>query len=96
MKDQAEGDIKGIIKSFLKTYHLDAKINEIQVKELWMKVMGVSMAKLTRDITLKNGKLTVYILSAPLKNEIHYNKEIIIQRLNEELGETVILQLEVR
>lgn len=96
MKNQPEQDMKEAIKSFLKTYRLDSKINEVQVKDMWMKVMGTTMAKYTEEIKLKNGKLMVHILSAPLKNEIHYNKEKIIQRINDEFGETVIKELEVR
>ena len=96
MKNTPEQDIKGVIKSFLKTYHLDSKINEVQVKEMWVKVMGNVMNKYTGDIRLKEGRLTVQILSAPLKNEIYYNKEKIIQRLNDEFGEMVITQIDVR
>lgn len=96
MKNQPEQDLKGVIKSFLKTYHLESKINEVQIKDMWGIVMGKTMSKYTGDIKLKDGKLTVFILSAPLKNEIYFNKETIIQRLNDEFGEVVVHQLEVR
>ncbi|MFN3940525.1 MAG: DUF721 domain-containing protein [Chitinophagales bacterium] len=96
MKQQNEQDLKGVIKSFFKTYHLENKIQEVQIKEMWEKVMGKTMMKYTNDIRLKNGTLTVFIQSAPLKNEMHFNQERIIQRLNDEFGEMVICRLEVK
>lgn len=96
MKEHNEQDIKGVLKSFFKTYHLESKMHEVQIKEMWEKVMGKTMMKYTQDIRLKNGTLTVFIQSASLKNEMHFNKDIIMRRINDEFGELVVCRFEVK
>jgi len=42
------------------------------------------------------GILTIYINSAPLKQDLGFSKQQIIDRVNEELGERVVKEVAIR
>ncbi|KRP09244.1 MAG: hypothetical protein ABR94_07655 [Sphingobacteriales bacterium BACL12 MAG-120802-bin5] len=88
-----EQDIGEVLKDFFKAFKIDGKVNEIRIKEVWEEVMGKTMARYTSDVRLHNGQLKVFINSAPLKHELTYNKDVIIQRINEAFGEEIVNKL---
>lgn len=96
MRKTNEQPLGSAIKDFLKAFHLQSKVHEVQIKDLWLKVMGKTISHYTSDIRLKDGKLIVSLTSAPLKQDLKYNKEKIIERLNEELGESVVKEVIIR
>jgi hypothetical protein len=85
-----EQSIKEAIGDMLKEYNLEDKLNRTKVAESWEKVMGLAVAHRTQDIYV--GKRTLYIKlnSAPLREDLLYHKDKIIQSLNEEVGSEVI------
>jgi Dna[CI] antecedent, DciA len=91
-----EQNIGEVIKGLFKSYHIDSKVYEVQIKEVWEKVMGKTMMRYTTDIRLKDGKLSLYVESASLKQELMFNKETIIERLNTEFGERVVNEVIIR
>jgi hypothetical protein len=96
MRKTNEQPLGAAIKDFLKAFHLENKVHEVQVKDLWLKVMGKTISHYTSDIKLKEGRLFVTLTSSPLKQDLNYNKEKIIERLNEELGEIVVKEVIIR
>ena len=58
--------------------------------------MGKTIANYTDKIEIKNSTLFISTSVAPLKNELLYQKEKIIQRVNEALGERVITEVVVK
>ncbi len=95
MQKSNEKHIKEAMNAFFKQYHLQPKIHQVKVKEIWGKVMGKMVDRYTSNIKLYDGVLTIYLNSAPLKNELHFTREQIIKRLNEELGEPVIKEIRI-
>lgn len=91
-----EESIGEVLKGLFKSYQIDSKVYEIQIKEVWHAVMGKTMGRYTRDIKLKDGKLTVEVDSAPLKQELQFHKADIISRLNAEFGENVVKEVVIR
>ncbi|MFN0274898.1 MAG: DUF721 domain-containing protein [Chitinophagales bacterium] len=96
MRKANEQPVGSAIKDFLKAFHLENKVHEVQVKDLWMKVMGKTIAHYTSDIKLKDGRLYIFLTSAPLKQDLNFNKENIMERLNEEMGERVVKEVIIR
>lgn len=96
MRKNNDQPIAEVIKEIFKRYHLESKVNEVQIKDVWLKVMGKSIAHYTSSIHLKDKKLTIILTSAPLRQDMHYNKELLIQRLNEEMGERVINEIVIK
>jgi hypothetical protein len=78
------------IKEFLKRSRLKSGIQALQIEDLWEEIMGKTVAKYTDKIQIINQTLYITTEVAPLKNELLYQKETIIKRVNEKLGEHVI------
>ena len=93
MRRQNEQPIGEAIKELFKQFHLDGRVHEVQIKELWLKVMGKTIAHYTSNIQLRNGRLSITLNSAPLKQDMQFNKDKIMERLNEELGEIVVREI---
>lgn len=78
------------LKQFLNKSRLKNNIQSLQISEHWSTLMGPTISKYTDRIEIKNGTLFIYTNVAPLKNELVFQKELIISRMNESLGESVV------
>lgn len=85
-----EISIGDAIKQFLKESRIGGGIQALQIKETWEKLMGKTIANYTSDIQIIKGTLFISTDVAPLKNELIYQKDKIIERVNEHFGEKVI------
>lgn len=86
----AEISIQEAMQQFLKHSRLKYGIQAVQIEEVWAEIMGQTIAKYTDKLRLTGTTLFVTTSVAPLKNELLYQKDIIIKRVNEVLGENVI------
>jgi len=68
----------------------------MQIEEVWEELMGKTIARYTDSIKIVNQTLFITTSVAPLKNELLFQKEKIIQRVNEALGEKVIRDVVIR
>ena len=81
------------IKQFLKKSRLKTGIQALQITEIWETIMGKTIAKYTDKIQIINHTLVIKTNVGPLKQELVYQKEKIISRVNEALGENVIKEV---
>ncbi len=93
MKTGNDKSLGEVIREMIETYRMEGKLNELKVIHSWEKVVGVMIAKYTRDLQIRNGKLFVKIDSPALKNELSYSSSVIIERLNKEAGCKVIEEI---
>ena len=91
-----EISIGDALKEFLKKSRLKSGVQALRVEEAWGKIMGKTIANYTDKIEIINSTLFISTTVAPLKNELIYQKEKIIERVNEELGEKVITEVVVK
>lgn len=91
-----EFHIGDALKGFLKKSPLRNGIRAVQIEEIWENLMGKTIAKYTDKIQIINQKLFIHTAVGPLKNELIYQKEQIIQRVNEAFGEKVITEVIVQ
>ncbi|MGH2648684.1 MAG: DUF721 domain-containing protein [Ginsengibacter sp.] len=92
----AEFSIGEALKDFLKKSRLRRGVQALQIEDAWEKIMGKTIARYTDKIEIINSTLFISSAVAPLKNELLYQKEKIIERVNEELGEKVINEVVVK
>ena len=78
------------MNQFLKQSRLKGSIQALQIEEIWEKLMGKTISRYTEKINIHGSTLYITTSVAPLKQELNYQKEKIIQRVNEALGEKVI------
>jgi len=84
------------IQQFLKQSRLKGSIQAFQIEEIWEQIMGKTIAKYTDKIQIINRTLFISSTVAQLKHELLYQKEKIIERVNEALGEKVIDDVVIR
>ncbi len=92
----AELSLQDAIQAFLKKSKLKNGIQAVQIEEIWEQLMGKTIAKYTDSIKIIGNTLFITSAVAPLKNELMYQKEQIIQRVNEALQEKVIKEVVIK
>ena len=85
-----------LIDKLLETYNLSGKRSEVNLAQNWSEVVGTMIASHTSKIQLVDDKLYVTISSAPLKNELNYLKETLIQKVNTYLGKDQVKDIIIR
>jgi hypothetical protein len=84
------------IQQFLKKSRLKGSVQALQITDVWEQIMGKTVAKYTESIKIYGDKLYVTTSMAPLKQELLFQKEKIIERVNEALGEKVIKEVVIQ
>ena len=92
----AQYSLSQALQQFLKQSRLKGNIQAMQIEEVWEELMGKTIARYTDSIQIINQTLFISTSVAPLKNELLFQKEKIIQRVNEALGEKVIRDVVIR
>lgn len=91
-----EISLQDAIQQFLLKSRLKSGIQALRIEEVWEEVMGKTIAKYTDKIQIINSTLFITTTVAPLKNELLYQKEKIIERVNEALGEKTIKEVIIK
>ena len=92
----AEISIQDAIKQFLNQSRLKHGIQAMRIEDAWGEIMGKTIAKYTDKIQVINQTLYISTNVAPLKNELLFQKEKIIERVNEALGDRVIKDVVIK
>ncbi len=84
------------LQQFLKQSRIKGNIQSLQITDVWEELMGKTIARYTDSIQIINKTLFITTSVAPLKNELLYQKDKIIQRVNDALGDNVINEVVIR
>ena len=71
---------------------MTSKLDERKAIDAWCNLLGPMARKCGRP-TVKNGIMTVYTYSAPLRQELNMSRTRLIGHINEMLGKTVITDI---
>jgi predicted nucleic acid-binding Zn ribbon protein len=80
----------------LEKSHWKPKVVELRMRQEWETIVGKTISKYTRTISLNGKKLTIYTDVAPLKQELLLGKEQLIARLNEYFEEKVVDEIIIK
>ena len=72
--------------TYLRENGLEQSVLDVQIEEVWPKVMGETVKRLTRSVEVRNGVLYVYVNSAALKAQLFENRFELVRKLNEAVG----------
>jgi predicted nucleic acid-binding Zn ribbon protein len=84
------------LRNFLNKSQLKGSIQALQITEVWEQIMGKTVARYTDKISIHGQTLYVSTTVAALRQELLYQKDNIIKRVNEALGEKVIQEVVIR
>ena len=84
------------IKDFLERSKLNNGVKALKLTDTWEQLMGKTIARYTDKIELVNRTLFIHTNVAPLKQELMYQREKIVERVNEALGPNTISEVVIR
>jgi len=95
-RTREEQTISDVLKDFVSANKLEKGLDQVQVKDIWMQMMGQAVAAYTDDVQLKGSTLYISLKSAPLREELSYGKQKIIEMMNRELDKELVSKLILR
>jgi predicted nucleic acid-binding Zn ribbon protein len=91
-----EYSLADAMRQFLNQSRLKGSIQAFQIEEVWEKIMGKTIARYTDKIQIHGHTLYINTHVAPLRQELLYKKEKIIELVNAELGEKAIKEVVIK
>ena len=81
------------IKDFLINTGLENGVNQQKAVIIWPKIVGTKIAENTTAELVDFNVLTIKVKNSTWRNELYLKKDIILEKLNEELGPNTIKEL---
>jgi hypothetical protein len=81
------------LQQFLNESRIKGDVQAFQIQEAWESIMGKTIARYTDTIKIFGDRLVISTSVGPLKNELHFQKESIIRRVNEAMGAVIIKEV---
>ncbi len=91
----AQYSMSEAINKMLQDSHWKYRYQVTKLKEDWELLMGKTVAKHTDDLKIRDAKLYIYTTIAPLKNELSFNKHLLVAKINQHFGEVFIKDIVV-
>lgn len=96
MKKHNEQSLKEVLARLIDRQGFQKPLWEVEIRVIWFRDMGEYISRNTRYIRLRGHTLELGILSAGLRDELHYSRKKIASFLNEKLGKEVVHEVIVR
>ena len=81
------------IKDFLINTGLENGVNQQKAVIIWPKIVGTKIAENTNAELVDFNVLTIKVKNSTWRNELYLKKDIILEKLNKELGPNTIKEL---
>lgn len=93
MKRREAESIGQLIHKYLRQESLEGPLNERRLLDSWPELMGAHIASYTKQLYVRNQTLYVHLSSAVLRQELLMAKDLIIRKLNQNVGAMVITNI---
>lgn len=95
MKRSDPEQVGNLINRLISEYNLDKPAASNKACWAWDRVVGHGIAALTTRKKAENEVLHVWISSASLKNELMFQRAMLIKAINSEIGSDYIKELHI-
>lgn len=82
--------LSDVLKSYVQENNLERKLSELDLIKSWETVMGKTITRYTKNLSIRNETLFVETTSPVVRNELLMMKEEIRVRLNEVVGVEIV------
>jgi predicted nucleic acid-binding Zn ribbon protein len=93
MRKPNDKSIKEAMDQLLQVYKLQQKFDETALIAAWPEMMGPAIANRTKELYIRQKKLFVRVESSVIKNELMMMRSQIIEKMNEQAGGEVIVEI---
>jgi hypothetical protein len=90
LRDSDEKPLGDIVGKIMKAYGLEKRMKEMDILNGWPEMMGIAVANRTTSLRINNRILYISMDSAVMREELLNGKQIILQRVNDFAGESII------
>lgn len=85
-----------LLKDFVKDQRIDGKMKEIEVVEYCQEILGQTMGRYLRHISVREGVMYLDLESSVVRSELMMLREELRTRLNEKVGSEVVRKIVLR
>jgi len=93
MKRQNTAILKDVIDELIRKEGLEEGLLRSRLYDLWDDMLGVTVAKNTRNKYVKDRKLIVELNSSVVRSQLFIMRQEIVDQLNKQLGKALIDEL---
>ncbi len=86
-------DIKTVLKKISKNPKLKKRLEETEVLEKVNLIIGDNLKKYISNKYIKNGVLHLHLTSSVLRNELSYQKQKLIEKLNDNSNKNIVKEI---
>ncbi len=94
-KDETR-NIRNILSAIASDPRYAGKLDEKKIEKVWHETNNAYVVQRTRKITYRDGKLILYIDSAPLRQELFNSREQIREKVNKALDGEIVEEIVIR
>ena len=93
MERQEAESLGDVLRRTLEQQGMTGRLYEARAISIWPLVVGEHIAALCSRPSVWRGVMTIYVKSAPLRQELNMSRSTLTRILHEELGRTVINEI---
>jgi len=82
-----------LLRDYAKERNIEDKLNEVDVVNCCQEIMGKTMGRYVKKISMENGGLTIEVTSSLVKSELMMLREELRQRINEQIGKNIVSKI---
>jgi len=82
-----------VLGEFFKRTGMNRKIQEQRILDSWERAVGEGVAERTQPVSVKNRVLQVKVANSVWMQELHFMKELIMQKLQQQTGNNILQDL---
>ncbi|MEZ4722507.1 MAG: DUF721 domain-containing protein [Flavobacteriales bacterium] len=82
-----------VIERMLDAYKLRSGLTEISIQSEWANIAGEAISSRTNEVVLRGSKLIIRLNSAALRQELHYQREVIKSNVNQFIGQDIVKEV---
>lgn len=96
MSREESRNIKNILSSITSDPKYSGKLDEKKIEKIWRETNMPYVVDRTRKVTFRDGKLMLFIDSAPLKQELFNSRDQIRDKVNKALDSDIVQEIVIR
>lgn len=96
MSKEESRNLKDILSSIAKDPKYSGKLDEKKIEKIWRETNQPYVVERTQKVAFRDGKLLLFINSAPLKQELFNSRGQIRDKVNKALGMDIVKEIVIR
>lgn len=88
-----EHTLQDLLRQLYHTLEMDDVATEMEVRQMYVRIVGDFISRLTLECRFANGVLTVRLASAALRQELAYRRTSLAEKINEALNKKAVKEI---